>query len=273
MECFFINLGGATERREFLQGNFARHKAPGWYLTRVEAIGLPQLAARPAPGRIEEKEKGCFLSHRLAIEQSLEAPGHALIMEDDAMFGPHSCLAIESAVASVAEDAWDLMFTDLAVVYPPMMAALLQNRRTLGEGGQILLNLGELAYAGATAYVVNSRFKTRLLELLGGPTLDIPYDLCLRDLIDRGLARGLLTFPFATTLSHFADHSQIGHNDTLGLMWNAFRRFIWVDRDLAEVDAAVRGLGTAMVDEESAVFARIIATAFHASHRAPPSGS
>src|SRR5262245_55728131 len=99
MECFFINLENQAERRDFLRDNFARHKAQGWFLNRIAAVGVDQLARSPVPGLIRETEKACFLSHKLALRESLEAPGHALILEDDALFGPSSCGAIDNAIA------------------------------------------------------------------------------------------------------------------------------------------------------------------------------
>src|SRR4051812_24662137 len=99
MECFFINLDSQVERRRYLEASFNACKAPGWFLTRVKAIDAAYLASQPAQGKMRNPEKGCFLSHRLAIETSLEAPGHALILEDDAMFGPSSCASIDGAIA------------------------------------------------------------------------------------------------------------------------------------------------------------------------------
>ena len=106
MECFFINIKNQEARRDFLVRNFAQHKTAGWYLNRVEAIDLAYLAQAPTAGSIRETEKGCFLSHKRALQDAMEAPGHALILEDDALFGPTSCRAIDNALASTSEDAW-----------------------------------------------------------------------------------------------------------------------------------------------------------------------
>jgi GR25 family glycosyltransferase involved in LPS biosynthesis len=260
MECFYINLAGQTQRRDFLQSSFNTHKKPGWFLTRIQAVDAAQVQQAQVPGRIRDGEKGCFLSHRQAIEASLEAPGHALILEDDAMFGPGSCARIASALAAMGEGNWDLLFTDLIIPHPPLMAAMLHMRRELGEGEQRLLDLNELNYCGATAYVVHENFKQRLLDLMGERSLDTPYDLHLRSKVQAGGARAFAAFPFPTSLSPLADQSQLQGGEGIDFYWNVFRRFIWADRDLGQVDASLQQAGDRM-DPESAVFARIAGNA------------
>jgi GR25 family glycosyltransferase involved in LPS biosynthesis len=265
MECFFINLDSQVERRDFLRGNFSRHKAQGWFLNRIPAIGVDHLALSPAPGLIRETEKACFLSHKLALRESLEAPGHALILEDDALFGPSSCGAIDNAVASLAPDGWDLLYTDLSIYHPPLMAGMLHMRReAAASGGQVLLDARELTFCGATAYIVQEGFKERLLELLECGPLDRPYDAYLRDLIVDGQVRGHVAFPFPTSLSAFADSTQIQVDESKqsDRVFNSFRRFIWLDRDLASATEGMEILGADFADEESATFARIMGAAF-----------
>ena len=232
-------------------------------MTRIAAIDAAYLSQHPAPGGMLVAEKGCLLSHRGAIEESLAASGHALILEDDAMFGPRSCARIDGALSTLAEDDWGLIFTDVVIFHPPLMTGLLHMRRELAQGGgQMLMNLTDITFCGATAYVVNQRFKERLLALLDRPSLDVPYDAVLRDLIKEGKIRAFVICPFATSLSHFADRSQIQvGTETVDMVWNSFRRFIWVDRDLASATAKIDQLGSDFMDEESAAFSRIVGTA------------
>jgi len=262
MECFYINLEAEEKRRRLLQGNFDQYKDRGWFLTRVAAVDGRRLAARPVQGRIGDAEKGRFLSHRRAIEASLEAPGHALIVEDDVMFGPSSCVRIDGAIGQRPDSDWDLLFTDVVIPHPPLMAALLHMRRQLGDkGGQMLLNVNDLNYCGATAYVVNAGFKSRLLDLLAINSLDTPYDLFLRGIISQGFVRASVVFPFATSISYLVDCPQLQSGERIDLFWNAFRRMIWADRDLEQVAASIRSLGDEMMDPESAVFAQIVGNA------------
>lgn len=266
MECFFINIESQTDRSEFLRGNFATHKIAGWYLNRINAVDGRALAAHPVAGVIREAEKGCFLSHRRAVEESLHAPGHALILEDDALFGPNSCRSIEAAAASLPEDGWDLLYTDLSIYHAPLMAGMLHMRRELISGGgqSLMINLKDITYCGATGYVVNQHFKQRLLELLGMDSLDRPYDVYLYELVKQDRIRASAIFPFPTSLSHFADQSQIQMPDSAATsyVFNAFRRFIWLDRDLENATASLGALPGDFMDPEAAAFSRIIGPAF-----------
>jgi len=262
MECFFINLDREPERRRCLRQNFEQQRAQGWFLTRIDAVDARDCAARPVGGGVRAAEKACFLSHRLALQAALEAPGHALILEDDVMFGPTSCARIDGAIAGLAPQAWDLIFTDMVIPHPPLMTALLHMRRQLGGAGeQTLLDVNALNFCGATAYVVNQAFKQRLFELLAVESIDMPYDLYLRGMIQQGLARALVVFPFATTLSDLGDRSQVQTGEKIDLFWNAFRRFIWADRDLEQVASVVGAFGEQLMDAESALFARIVGNA------------
>ena len=261
MECYFINLDSQPERREYLQRNFALHKAPGWFLNRIQAVDREYVNQHAVKGIIRDGEKGCFLSHFRAIKEALEAPGHVMILEDDAMFGPSSCASIAATLPKLPDDGWDLLFTDLSIYYAPLMVAMMQERRDCMRGaGQPLMNMGEIPFNGSTAYVVNQASKARMLELMSIDALDLPYDVFLRDRIRQGKLRSFVTFPFATSLSEYADSSMVQdhHSDKERIILNAFRRFIWVDRDAQAVNAHLDLLGPDFVDEESATFARVI---------------
>ena len=67
MECFYINLASATERRERIERSFASNRKPGWSLTRVDAITTDIVEKHQVPGRIRAAEKACLLSHTLAL--------------------------------------------------------------------------------------------------------------------------------------------------------------------------------------------------------------
>lgn len=263
MECFFINLASATPRRTFLEGNFAANAAPGWYLNRVEATTADEMRARAVPGGLRDTEKACFTSHRRAIEEALEAPGHALILEDDACFGPSTCARIAAALAQLPADGWDLVYTDLVIFDPVQMTQLLQLRRALAAGGATtLIDLAATGYCGATAYVVHEAFKPGLAAMLNAePALETAYDIVLRELVRTGRARGFAAFPFPTTLSPLGDASQIQAGDAADLVWNAFRRLVWADRDVAAAAAPLDALPAGFTDPESATFARVLGAA------------
>lgn len=262
MECFFINLAAATPRRAFLETNFAAHAADGWYLNRVEATTADEMRSAAVPGGLRDTEKACFASHRRAIEEALEAPGHALILEDDACFGPSTCARMTAALAQLPADGWDLIYSDLVIFDPVQMTQLFALRRSLGPGSMTLFDLAATGYCGATAYVVHEAFKSKLAGWLAAePALETAYDIYLRELVRTGRARGFAAFPFPTTLSPLGDTSQIQTPDAADLVWNAFRRLVWADRDVAAAAAPLDALPAGFTDPESAAFARILGAA------------
>ncbi len=64
MECFYINLDRATERRRAIEANFMNTRMPGWTLTRFPAVDAANVST---PGNLTASEKACFLSHRALI--------------------------------------------------------------------------------------------------------------------------------------------------------------------------------------------------------------
>jgi len=245
MECFYINLDRAPERRRFVEGNFRQHKAPGWFLTRIAAVNRDDVSRAGIHGKIGETEKACHLSHRNAIAEAIEAPGHVMILEDDVLFGPHSCAGIEHALAQMPDGDWDVMFSDLSITDPRYMAELLQTRRELvGTSRLFMPNLKTVPHCGATAYIINERYKGKLHALVNISPLDVPYDILLRWHVMHGETRGFMIFPFPTSLSAFADASQIEAADRQNdVLWNAYRRFVWADRDFDSAVAKLRELG------------------------------
>jgi hypothetical protein len=142
-----------------------------------------------------------------------------------------------------------------------MIDLLLLRRRASSEAVFRLINLNRLPFAGSTAYIVNRKSKDKLLGLFprGGP-LEIPYDVYLQQLIHNNKLRGFVTFPFATALSPQAENSQIQQTYSVqeGAM-NAFRRLMWLERD---IDAAVETIDRVRAgteDAETAAFLKILA--------------
>jgi len=246
MQCFFINLDSRQDRRDFLEANFAANQLPGWRLERIAAFDGAHVEKKKIPGILSAAEKACFLSHVKALERSQSDPHHTMILEDDAMFGKDSCASIEGALGVFPEADWDIIFTDVIILHAHLMVRLLSLRRELGETGeQQLLNLADLPFTGATAYVVNSRAKVRLLNLLAeADDLNIAYDLYLRKLISEAKIRAFVTFPFVTTISSFAEVSDIQSSDT-------------ALTDAAALDP-LKAVRADFVDAESAAIARLV---------------
>ena len=234
MRCFYINLETQPERRLFVERNFSIH-APKWELERIAAVGKQYIHEHAIAGRLRDGEKGCLLSHINAIRESTKYDGHVLIAEDDVMLGPNSCRVMESALQAFGPTEWDILFTDVCVPEKLSMIELFQLRKNLFANSQIkFLPLKSLVFAGSTAYILHERAKEKILGMLCAlRQLDIPYDLLLRQWIRNSRLNGNVIFPFATTLSQYAESSliQLTETQATDAAWNAFRRLTWFDAE------------------------------------------
>ena len=243
VDCYYINLETAVERRQQIEANFSVHGAPGWTLTRFAATDAALVADSQVPGTLTSAEKACFLSHRALLRSLQDAVGPVMILEDDAIIGRHACALIDTLIANPRTPPWDLLFTNLSGLSVNTMLELARYRATLAAKGEIsLLDLKTLKFHGATAYVVNPRSIAQVGDLLAAEeTLDTPFDVLICRLIHASKLRGLGLFPFVTSLSDLNLDSQIRRVEgrSADRVWHAFSRMIWVDRDPGE-HAALR---------------------------------
>jgi GR25 family glycosyltransferase involved in LPS biosynthesis len=235
MHCIYINLDSQIERRQFVEQNFAKFMPSGWTLHRYSAFDASRKAELPE-GKLRDSEKACFLSHVGALEQALTLPGNeVLILEDDVYFGPNSARLISEAL-SMVPPALEVLFTDVCVIAPEDMVNLFLLRRTYEQERTVkLLNLSKIVFAGATAYLVRKSSCAKLIRALKNlPRLDLPYDLVLRQWIAQHQLSAYAIFPFATSLSYYADSSQIQpkESEINEICWNAFRRLVCVDASM-----------------------------------------
>jgi GR25 family glycosyltransferase involved in LPS biosynthesis len=259
MDILYINLADQTDRRHALESNFQAVQAPQWSLHRVDAV--PARAAAPVPGRLRDGEKACFQSHIKAIETSKQSDGPVLIAEDDILFGAGSFAAIESALALIPEDSWDLIFTDICITNVHAMLDLLTLRRRAAAEPFRLINLARLPFAAATAYIVGRNAKEKLLGVVSrnGPR-DVPYDVYLQQAIHDGKLRAFVVFPFATGLAPSAENSQVRQSQSVQeAAMNAFRRLIWLERDIGTATATLDAVRLRPDDQETAAFLKILA--------------
>ncbi|BBK41836.1 hypothetical protein STVA_18560 [Allostella vacuolata] len=264
MRCGFINLDRALERRARLEESFRRYGKAGWTLGRFPALSAGHVEDAGVAGRLRPAEKACFLSHLHLLERLSTDDGHCMILEDDAVFGPRSCQLIDAAITTIPDGKWDILFTDVCLPKAKDMMNIFALRRSLLSGGQTLFRVIDLkgwSFAGATAYVVNGRSKRKLSGLLRRlRSYDCPYDLFLRDATRASLLSAYMVFPFATSLSEAADQSQIqnGLGDPAEIIWNTFRKLVWIDRSLDDLDASLRAIETMFGDRESAILGTLL---------------
>jgi len=257
MDCFYINLASRPDRRKALERNFADVGAEGWRLQRFEAVTAQDVIDAGAPGILRPQEKGCFLSHRNLI-RGIVPDGPVMIAEDDVLFGRATCQGIEAALGAVGEDQWDIVFTDVFVGAVATWPELVKLRRAFDRAGTFqLLDAVQLQFAGSTSYILNSRSRAVLAALLEEPgSIDLPYDIHLRQLIRLFQLKAYVIFPFVTSISDLASQSSIQPDQTGSVdgIANLFRRMVWMERDLSAHTAEIEALRAAYSDAESRAF-------------------
>lgn len=262
--CVFINLPAAEDRRRSVELSFAATAPSDWALSRFPAFGPADVAN--LAGSLSAKEKGCFASHRAALGQYLEGDGPIFIAEDDVVFAAQTFGVLD---ALMNQGDWDVLYTDAALCDLAAMVQLARRRDAMRRKGEYLaVNLAGRSYFGATAYAVRGSAKRRLHAALSAASdLNQPYDLVLRDLCHSGRFKMAVCFPFLTTVSAYADASQIQHDgDVFDTTLNAYRRLMYVDRDLDQCDRDGARLRAANGDETARrvgdIFAAIASPAF-----------
>jgi GR25 family glycosyltransferase involved in LPS biosynthesis len=240
MRCLFINLDAAAHRRARLEANFQALAPNGWTLERIEAAGPDDV--RYLAGGLKPNEKGCFVSHRRAIEAAMAEPGDVLILEDDALLVRESFTVLGQFLRQ--DRQWDLFFPDLQIIDGHQFFWAARQREVLGRAGNYQIDdLRQVRFVGATAYVVREGAKSKLHALLAAPSLDTPYDIALRHLVHTGQLRALYCLPFITSISEDAEHSQIQGEPALQeLAMQALRRMFFVGRDVETCAAKIHHL-------------------------------
>jgi Glycosyltransferase involved in LPS biosynthesis len=264
MQCILINLDNKPERFQQVKENFERWSPAEWSLCRQSAVGIEQVISANVPGRSSLPEKGCFLSHLVAINRSRQSTGHLMIVEDDVLFSEKSFEAIESALSLASNHAWDILFTDICVPHMPTMLDLYSIRKGLVLDGKLsLVPLDKIVFAGSTAYIVNEASKEKFHQIFSEfKTLDVPYDLAIRSLVYQKRLNGFVIFPFPTSLSEFADDSQIQCNQSqkvADIAWNAFRRLVWLGGSTEVAREKIDQIDESYFDAECQVFTKVLA--------------
>jgi glycosyl transferase family 25 len=178
VRAYVINLARAPDRWAVMERRLDAARLP---YVRVEAVDgrtiqlpIPEFdewthrlmtGRRPIPAEI-----GCYLSHLRAIDAFLATEdGHALILEDDALFDPSIVDAIAAAIEQ--EHLWDVL--RLSTVGRDRAFRVLG----LGDGRSLGVNLTRCK--GAGAYVLNRRAAVAFRRFLVPMRLayDIAFDL------------------------------------------------------------------------------------------------
>jgi GR25 family glycosyltransferase involved in LPS biosynthesis len=265
MLAHYINLKAATARRARLEAQVQALPPGQWVLQRFEAIDADSDECRLAQGRISEREKGCFLSHRALLTQMLHSGVEIpfMVWEDDVLVGPSAHGAVERFLAQAAPSTWDILYTDLIVPDLGSMLELLTKSRKLRPRQEVeVLDLRGRSFAGASAYLVNPRSLQKVVAALDSvAALNEPVDLLLRRFIHEGALSARALFPFVTTVSDASLQSQIQPNADTGtdLAWTLFRRLMWSECQAESLYPMCNQLSSLHPDPESSVMGVITA--------------
>jgi len=171
-----------------------------------------------------------------------------------------TCTLIDMVLKRNADLDWDIMYTDVCIPNEITMFELLRYRRELRKKriDVAFINLCGVGFAGTTAYLVNGKSKRKVYEALRAYTsasIDLPYDLFLRQLSHRNALKIYSLFPFVTTVSEFSDESQIkaAGTNSLDMAWNMFRKMIWTERNLARCKSTLEMLKDTLCRDEPSV--------------------
>lgn len=253
MECFYINLDDATNRRDCIESNFFTHKAFGWNLTRVPAIDKQYVEDNAIKGTLTSGEKGCFLSHKKTIVQSLNNDENILILEDDAIIGEKTCSSIEVLIQEMYEKniEWDILFSDIGIHFASRVGFFVEHRRQFDTIPELkIFNLENIIFTCATAYIINGKSKQKIASLLDFEILDTPIDSLYNNLIKEKKIKAYIAFPFPTSVSDFANISTINDQkiDLGTMIFYNFRKMLWIDRNLEQTQETLDQINATLVN-------------------------
>ncbi|MBS0334049.1 MAG: glycosyltransferase family 25 protein [Proteobacteria bacterium] len=247
--CVYINLAAAADRRASLEASFAAAQTDGWTLERFAALGPADIA--DLPGKLSPPEKACFASHRAALARHLVGDDPVMIVEDDAVFAPQAFGVLDALLA--AEPTWDVLYGEVVCDFYQMVQLAGRRDEMVAKSQYQAMPLAGRPYFAASAYVVSGSAKRRLHAALSAPAaLDQAFDVALRALTAQ--FRMAVAFPFVTTVSRHADGSQVQarENPVFDATLNAFRRLMYVDRDLDQCRADIERLQKAAAGSDTA---------------------
>lgn len=264
VERFYINLDRRPDRRERIENEL---RAAGLSAARISAVDGRSLPERPG-SPLSRGERAVWESHLRALRASEDPAAFVHILEDDARIG-RSCRTVLEQIVERAqrEPRWDVLYTEVGL-YPTgiagfssLLAMLTRQRRQQRFRIADLVQLAQraqVAFSGATSYLVHPRSRARVLELLQTRREMQPYDLALRDLIGSGRLRGAAVFPFLTGVC-LESGSDLRRTDASVAAQMLLRSAFFSDADLGAIEAQARALaGAQTFSQEERVMALLL---------------
>ena len=89
-------------------------------------------------------------------------------MEDDAIFGKHTCAIVKSILSSGLDFDWDILFTDVAVPRIETMFDLVKRRQRLTLNNEVIsLNLADMIFLWRHLVYFESKIYKKDIGLYG----------------------------------------------------------------------------------------------------------
>ena len=231
MNIFYINLEKQVLRRDAIEKLFLDINPQGWALRRFNAVNTEDVENSNILGSLSPAAKACFLSHRGVIEANLGDQQHICVLEDDATFSVETFGVIDAIVGSIQGD-WDILYLDICVPTIRDMLFLYELKQKLNESNQQqLLNLQEVFYASAAAYIINGKSKKKVFDLLKKHDhLDVAVDIAYRSLVHQRALNAFVFFPFLSSLAKDSESSDIQEKKDFytEVVWHSFRKLMWI---------------------------------------------
>jgi GR25 family glycosyltransferase involved in LPS biosynthesis len=237
IDGFYINLASSVGRREQIEKTFhASNLDENWTLTRFEALTPADEMVQHMEGHATDKLKGNYLSHLECIKLSRGSENHALIAEDDTIFGARTEYWVNRVIDVMPPESWDVIFTDIYVAAATAMPKLARLRHNCMAEDRVVMfgaHVWDNPWAGAGSYVVNQRSKDKLLAALTMEAINTPFDMVLREAVRTRALNGIIIFPFITSVSDEADKSLVRASDDMieTILLHYFRKLMWVGAD------------------------------------------
>ena len=258
MNYFYINLDREHARAQHVEQQFAACSRQS--LQRFSAIDTQWIAEHAVAGSIRPVEKACYMSHLTLLKGQQATRSPLCIFEDDVSFFPETEQIIQAAIAAAANTPWDILFTNVCIPdLHTMIDLFMLHRQLQASQGLQLLPLQNMNFAGSAGYIVNPNALPKLCQYLDQPTLDLPYDLALRELTHGGQINSFAIFPFATGLSNYANQSQIQEGtDLTDLAWNTVRGLLSWNVEAQSLLQPLRSVPPSYMDDASEAFSRAL---------------
>jgi hypothetical protein len=255
VRAVYINLDAAAERRELLEASFRAANRGHDVLERFPALG-PADVAEIAGSQIPA-HKACFASHRAVLARYDDPAEDLLVLEDDAVLGPHTFRVLE-ALSAVSD--WDVIFANVGAGSLEMMMELMRTRQAMKTQDMVaFVDLAAHPFFGTVGYLVRGRAKAKVLAALSPPQIDNQVDIHFRKVVEQGTLTAAVCCPFMVSISPAADESQINSGGVLADVANLFRRLMYVGVELDEVAGPLAALSEAYADDWSRAAGQVFA--------------